>query len=95
MTEGPFQGQDGPHTDDAVYDEVPGDSARDVVVGRLEKNLIGVKIRDADKYNDKTRHLLQTCIHIMPLRHQEHIIRQLDELVLYARVSRNRYVAKA
>jgi hypothetical protein len=95
MTEGPFQAQDAPHTDGAVYDEVPGDSARDVVVGRLEKNLIGVKIRDADKYNDKTRHLLQTCIHIMPLENQESLTNQLDELVRYARMSRNRYVAKA
>jgi hypothetical protein len=95
MTEGPFQAQDAPHTDDVVYDEVPGDSARDVVVDSLEKNLIGMKLRGADKYNDQTRHLLQTYIHIMPLHHQESITNRLDKLVRYARMSRNRYVAKA
>jgi hypothetical protein len=70
-----------PHDDDAVYFEVPPDSARGEVINRLQENLIGVKIRGADDYNDHTRYLLQMCIHLMPLNDQQMIDIQLTELV--------------
>jgi hypothetical protein len=80
MIEGLSKGY-APHADDAVYFEVPPDSARGEVVDRLQKNLISVKIRDADDYNDQTRYLLQMCIHLMPLGDQQRIDNRLDELV--------------
>jgi hypothetical protein len=95
MTEGLlFKGHDAPHADDDDYFEVPPDSARGEVVDRLQKNLISVKTRDADKYNDQTRYLLHMCIHLMPLKEQQGIERRLDELVSYLRMPRNKCVAK-
>ena len=35
----------------------------------------------ADDYNDQTRHLLQMCLHQMPLDDKQRIERRLDELV--------------
>ncbi len=35
----------------------------------------------AGDYNDQTRHLLQMCIHLMPLDDKQRIHRRLDELV--------------
>jgi hypothetical protein len=81
MIEGFSKDHDAPHDDDAIYFEVPPDSAIGEVVDRLQQNLISVKIRDVDDYNNQTRSLLQMGIHLMPLDDQQRIERRLDELV--------------
>jgi len=68
------------NTTDTVQ-EVPDDSARTVVVDNLRKSLISVKIRIAEDYNDRTRHLLQQCIELMPVNDLQIIETQLDESV--------------
>jgi len=67
-------------TIDTVH-EVADDSARSVLVDNLRKSLISVKIRSAEDYNDRTRHILQQCIDLMPLRDQQSIETRLDESV--------------
>lgn len=80
MTEKSTQGSDSPHNPDTVH-EVPDGSARSVVVDGLRKSLISVKIRSADDYNDRTRHLLQQCIELMPLQDQQLIEYKMDKSV--------------
>ena len=68
------------HTTDTVH-EVADDSARSVLVDNLRKSLISVKIRSAEDYNDRTRHLLQQCVDLMPLRDQQFIETELHKSV--------------
>ena len=74
MTERPTDDSDTTH-------EVPDGSVRSVLVDNLRKSLISVKIRSAEDYNDRTRHLLQQCIDLMPLDDKQLIETQLDESV--------------
>ena len=74
MTERPTHDSDTTH-------EVPDGSVRSVLVDNLRKSLISVKIRSAEDYNDRTRHLLQQCIDLMPLDDKQLIETQLDESV--------------
>jgi hypothetical protein len=67
-------------TTDTVY-EVADDSARSVIVDNLHRSLISVKIRSAEDYNDQTRHLLQQCVDLIPLRDLQSIETLLDESV--------------
>jgi len=68
------------HTTDTVH-EVADDSARSVIVDNLRRSLISVKIRSAEDYNDRTRHLLQQCVDLIPLRDIQTIDTHLDESV--------------
>ena len=79
MTERPTQDTDTVH-------EVSDDSARGVVVDNLRKSLISVKIRSAEDYNDRTRHLLQQCIDLVPIHEQQVIESKLDESVRNPRI---------
>jgi hypothetical protein len=80
------------HASDAVF-EIPDTSAEGVLLDRLRKNLITVKIRDADNYNDQTRNLLDQYLNLLPLREQNAIIGQLDALVQSCRVCCSECVA--
>jgi hypothetical protein len=68
------------HASDAVI-EISDTSAEGILLDRLRKNLITVKIRDADNYNDQTRNLLDQYLNLLPLSEQNVIIGQLDALV--------------
>ena len=61
------QGQAAPLTVDPVY-EVPDDAAVQVVADSVSKSLLSSQIRDADRYNDKSRDVLNQCIHLLPLQ---------------------------
>ena len=65
---------------DRVY-EVPSDSARNVLTNRLRGNLLSVKMRNTDKFNDKTRNLLQQHGHLIPVVERLVIKGLIDESV--------------
>jgi len=78
MSTGASQDHDS-QASDAVY-EISDTSAGEVLIDRLRKSLTTVKIRDADKFNDQTRDLLQQYLELMPLSKQQTIGSQLDEM---------------
>jgi hypothetical protein len=80
MSQEVSQGQVPSHAADAVY-EVPDISARRVVTDRVRNNLLSVRIRSADYYNDQSRNILQQCIHLLPLDNRQSILLGLNELV--------------
>ena len=64
---------------DPVY--VPDDAASQVVTDSINKSLLSSQIRSADSYNDKSRNILNQCIHLLPLREQRQIEGRLNALV--------------
>jgi len=74
------QGQVAPPTVEAIY-KVPDDAASQVVADSISKSLLSSQIRNADRYNDKSRNILQQCIHLLPLRDQKLIEDRLNALV--------------
>ena len=64
---------------DPVY--VPDDAASQVVADSINKSLLSSQIRSADSYNDKSRNILNQCIHLLPLREQRQIEGRLNALV--------------
>jgi len=72
------QGQVAPLTVDAVY--VPDDAASQVVADSINKSLLSSQIRAADSYNDKSRNILQQCVHLLPLREQIQIESRLNTI---------------
>lgn len=78
MSEATVQDHDDPHS--TVY-EVPDYSAKRILVDSLRRSLTSIKIRSADKYNDRTHNLLQQFGDDMPIRDKKLIEAQLDESV--------------
>ena len=74
------QGQAAPHAIDPVY-EVPDDAAIQVVTDSVSKSLLSSQIQDADRYNDKTRDILNQCIHLLPLQDKRLIEDRLTTFV--------------
>jgi hypothetical protein len=79
MSNGVSQDNDSPHAADDFY-KVSDDSAGRVLIDCVRCSLISVKIRSADKYNDKTRSLLQQHITSFPPRDKEAIRVQFSQL---------------
>jgi len=73
------QGQVAPLTVDDVY--VSDDAASQVVADSINKSLLSSQIRAAGNYNNKSRNILQQCIHLLPLREQIQIESRLNALV--------------
>jgi hypothetical protein len=75
------QSQVAPHIVDVVYAEIPDDSARQVVVDSVHKNLTSVRVPNADRYNDQSRNILQQCVHLLPVEDLKRIEGRLNVLV--------------
>ena len=73
------QGQVAPPTIDAVY--VPDDAASRAVADSISKSLLSSQIRNADKYNDKSRNILQQCIQLLPVQDKRIINDRFNALV--------------
>ena len=64
---------------DPIY--VQDDAASQVVSDSINKSLLSSQIRSADNYNDKSRNILNQCVHLLPLREQRQIESRLNALV--------------
>lgn len=74
------QGQVAPPTVEAIY-KVPDDAASQVVADSISKSLLSSQIRNADKYNDKSRNILQQCIQLLPVQDKRIINDRFNALV--------------